>query len=164
MSASPTPIMDAKYSPLEHGGLEAVERSDGMEVVPGSHFPLDRKSTMLNPEPVAAHCQTKQEHGNYYLDASEKQVFGETISDSSQTPYSEINKPAYFNSELAGEQRQRDGRRYCGMRKAVFIAVLVIVGLLICAGAVLGGVLGVMLPKSESEYVVETSLQGRPCD
>lgn len=152
MTASPTPKMDAKYSPLEHGGLEAVERTEGMEVVPEPQFyPPDRKSTMLNPEPVAAHYQTKQEHGNYYLDSSEKQVFSERISDSTQTPYSETNKPAYFNGEQP--QKQRDGRRYCGMRKAIFIAVLVILALLVIIGAVLGGVLGTLLPK-KSEYVL----------
>lgn len=150
MSAPPNPKMDAKYSPLEHGGLEAVERNDGMEVVPDQqHFPFDRKSTMMNPEPVAAHYQTKQEHGNYYLGSSEKQAYGETISDSTQTPYSDTNKQTYFSGEQP--QREREGRRYCGMRKAIFIAVLVVVVLLIIVGAVLGGVLGVLLPKKASE-------------
>lgn len=144
-------MTDSKYSPLDHGGLEAVERTDGMEVVPNTAFPPDRKSTMLNPEPMPAQSHTKEEYGNYY--------HSDTPSEITQTPYSDLGKPAYFNTE-AGEvgdqihqsQKRQNGRRYCGMRKAIFIALVVAVILLICVAAVLGGVLGVLLPKKDSEY------------
>ena len=147
--------MDSKYSPLDHGGMEAVERNDAPEVVPNSSpFPIDRKSTLFNPEPVVSPpYHTKEEHGNYYL--------GDNGSDSAaQTPYSDLGKPAYFNTNIeeVGDQSgqthgRREGRRYCGMRKAIFIAVLVAVVLLVCVAAILGGVLGVVLPKKNAEYV-----------
>lgn len=143
--------MDTKYSPLDHGGLETVERNDGLEVVPDSHYGPDRKSTLFNPEAVEAQYHSKEEHGNYYL--------GGNGSDSAQAPYSAYSdtKPTYFNSDNGGAgkytqpgQRQKEGRRYCGMRKAIFIAVLVVVILLVVVGAVLGGVLGVLLPKKNA--------------
>lgn len=152
MSANTGTDMDAKYSPLNHGGLEAVERQDGMEVVPQAEFRVDRKSTLFNPEPAEPQYQTKEEHGNYYGGS-------ETHSSAAQTPYSDFSKPAYFNSGYQGAVIQteevsepRDGRRYCGMRKAIFITVVAAVLLLICVAAVLSGVLGVMLPKKHMRY------------
>lgn len=143
--------MDVKYSLLDHGGLEPVERNDGMEVVPDASFRADRKSTLSSPQPAIPLDQTKEEHESYYM--------ADTGSDATQTPNSDLGKPSYFNAE-AGEavsqsqhmQRRREGRRYCGMRTAVFIALLVAVALLVCLGAILGGVLGAMIPKKMAVY------------
>lgn len=126
--------MDTKYSPLDHGGLEAAERNDGMEVVPGS----------LLPSPPN---QTKQEYGNYFM--------SDPNSGSTSASETEMGKPAYFQTaegEVSHQMRQtRDGRRYCGMRKAIFITVIVLLAIVVVVGAVLGGVLGTLLPRNRSE-------------
>lgn len=145
--------MEGKYSPLDHAGLESidghdglepVERTDGLEVVRMSSPPLD---SISDGRQAAWQNQMEQEYG-YYLG-------GEAGSDSTQTPHSDLGKPAYCSSE--DEERShvmrqsKSGRRYCGMRKWMFIAVVATVVLLICIAAVLGGVLGVWLPKEMSE-------------
>lgn len=152
--------MDRRYSPVEHsgleavehggleaveyGGLEAVERNDGLKVVPGSTLPLH---------------QTKQGHENYYL--------GDGGSDSTRTPETDFGKPApaYFNA-TAGEQshpgQDRWGaERCCGMRKGIFMVVIVIAALVAVIGAVLGGVLGTVLPKRGSKYEVHAEMSRR---
>lgn len=79
--------MDTRYSPLNHGGLEAVEQNNGMEV---SQKSLDRSSALFSPGTGQTQNQTKEEHGNYYL--------GEAGSDATRTPYSELGKPTFLNS------------------------------------------------------------------
>lgn len=139
---------NAKYSALDHGGLEIAERNEGPEVVPGSGAPLERTPSRDQPEPVQPeHYETnKHDHGNYYADA-----------DTPAPAYVDGSQPAYMQSatkeagvEAEEVQRPREARRYCGMRMGVFIG-LVIVLMLVVLGAVLGGVLGTLLTRHKSQ-------------
>lgn len=132
----------AKYTPLDHGGLEVVQQHQAPEVVPGSSPSLNRKSSLFQPEPLHAtpYYSNKQEHGNYY--------------DRPQSVLPDYDpRPQYINPDMkqAGvgthEITGRDqSRRYCGMRRKIFIILMIIVILVVCGGVILGAVLGTVLP------------------
>ena len=139
---------DRKYSPIYHSGLEVIGQHDAPEVVPGSSPPINRKSSLLNPEPyhAAPHYYTdKQEHGNYYQ-----------RPESVAPEYFEGGRPSYIHTdvkdarvatqEVTGRQKER---RCCGMRRKIFIIVVIVVAVLLCIGAIVGGVLGAILTKDE---------------
>ncbi|KAK1075132.1 hypothetical protein LTR74_000538 [Friedmanniomyces endolithicus] len=136
----------ARYSALEHGGLEVTERLDGPEVVPGSVAPvIERRPSLHSPE--IAHPEqyqpNKQEHGNYFGGNDEPAA----------PAYGEDARPAFMHNDAkeAGmavheTEGPRKARRYCGMSRTVCIIVAV-VAMLVILGAVLGGVLGTLLTK-----------------
>ena len=148
MSNTTTQAMDttARYSALEHGGLEVTERLDGPEVVPGSIAPvIERRPSLHSPE--IAHPEqyqpNKQEHGNYFGGNDEVAA----------PAYGEDARPAFMHNDAkeAGMAVHETGsprkaRRYCGMSRTVCIIVAV-VAMLVVLGAVLGGVLGTLLTK-----------------
>lgn len=144
----------AKYSSLDHGGLEVREQHEAPEVVPERFVfaPKDRKSSLNQPEAIhaAPYAQEKQEYRGHY---------GSDLETVESPPPSDSTKPLYMTQDGQGggwssqEPRdRRNGRRYCGMRKSICISLIVAVILLVCVAAVLGGVLGTILP--QDEYVL----------
>ena len=141
-------LMDssAKYRALGLSDLEVVSQHDAPEVVPGSYPPINRKSSLLHPEPyhTAPYQYTgKQEHGQYY-----------GRPDSVAPDYYTATRPSYINHDgkevvVSAQETnaRRDERRCCGLRRKIFIIVVVVVALLLCIGAVVGGVLGSQLAK-----------------
>ncbi|TKA75692.1 hypothetical protein B0A55_03181 [Friedmanniomyces simplex] len=136
----------ARYSALEHGGLEVTERPDGPEVVPGTLAPVvERRSSLNSPEIVhpEQYQTNKQEHGNYFGGNDE----------AAAPEYGDEARPAYISNDAkepgVGTHETgspRKSRRYCGMSRAVFIAVIVVAAVVVL-GAVLGGVLGTLLTR-----------------
>lgn len=134
------------YSDNEHGGLEVVEppdypeayhfggnaeaakSSEGLQVVPGSHPPLERKSSLNQPE--AWHM--KQD-----------------------PPDTSEEKEAFVNGRSADEEARPGAsdkwhqRRYCGVR-GLFLAIALAVMILV---VLLGAILGSVLPAKHSPYV-----------
>ena len=149
MSNIATRAMDtsARYSALEHGGLEVTERPDAPEVVPGSSPPIERRSSLNMPETVhpGQYEMNRDEHGNYY---------GDGKTDAAAPEYGDEARPAYMSNDAKGgsgvavqeSQAPPKPKRYCGMRRGVLIA-LIIVAIVVVIGAVVGGVLGALLPK-----------------
>ncbi|KAK5697193.1 hypothetical protein LTR97_007328 [Elasticomyces elasticus] len=138
---------NARYSALEHGGLEVREVVDGPEVVEGTVAPIERRSSLNSPE-IVPPGQNKQEHGNYFA--------GED-NEAAAPAYPEQTRPAYIDNDAkrpAVAAHEADGphksRRYCGMRRGVLIAVIVL-AVVVILGAVLGGVLGTLLTKSSKK-------------
>ena len=139
----------AKYTQLDHGGLEVVEQHNAPEVVPSRPYTsvaLNRKSSFFHPEPYHAPPYVygdKQEHGNYYGGAQ------------GGLPEYEM-RPQYINPDVkeAGatthETTGRDGeRRIWGMRKKLFIILLSVAALVIVLAVVLGAVLATVLPEDK---------------
>lgn len=148
---------NARYSALEHGGLEAAEVPDVPEVAPGSSPPLARRSSLNQPETLhpGQYEVNVDEHGNYY--SGEEQKNG-----TSPAPYPDDSRPAYISqgeknnsNNVEGQQVNDSGkaRRYCGMRLPILIGLIVGLAIVVIA-AVLGGVLGTVLTRHHhSEYV-----------
>ncbi|KAK3113558.1 hypothetical protein LTR53_009043 [Teratosphaeriaceae sp. CCFEE 6253] len=137
---------NARYSALEHGGLEVRDVAEGPEVVPGSSPPLERRSSLNMPETVhpAQYETNNQEHGNFY---------GDGKTEAHAPTYAEKSRPAYMSNEAKGPsvaaletQAPRKPRRYCGMGKGVLVALIVVL-VVVVIGAVLGGVLGALLSR-----------------
>ncbi|KAK3691587.1 hypothetical protein LTR37_018542 [Vermiconidia calcicola] len=153
----------AKYTALDHSDLEVVGHSDAPEVVTvSSPSPLNRQSSLHQPEPYHAapvyYGDSKQQYGGggYYSDA-----------EAVVSPDDHGARPSYIipDEKQAGVTAhevdgRKEGRRYCGLRKGVFIALIVAVALLLVIAAVLGGVLGTVLPKdSRSDALAEIPLE-----
>ena len=149
-----------KYSPLNHGGLEVAQNHEAPEVVqqPSLLSPHNRKSSLHQPEPYHAvpYYNDKRETGNFYADPHRETGNFYADPHSAAPTYQSTISQGYFDPERDKKdvvvsaqevQNGRHGRRYCGMRKTIFIAVIAIIILLIVVGAVLGGVLGVLLPQ-----------------
>ena len=155
-TAKYTPLDMSRYQEGQHGGIEVTGHHEGPEVVPGSSPPLDRKSTLLNPEPTNyGHYENdKQERGSYFGgDTGTMGTVGSVApaysSYSAQPHYMSTDgqEPGVASPDMQG---QKQGRRYCGMRKAVFIALLAAIILLVCIAVILGAVLGTVLPKHKT--------------
>lgn len=115
------------YGPGAPDGLEVVPNQGvqhGKEVVPGSSPPLERRSSLNQPE--AWHLPYQQQQP---LIEGEKHPAGEGRE-------YDGNKEAVPSSWTK--------RRYCGMR-GKWLAILLAVILLVIIAAVLGGVLGTLL-------------------
>jgi hypothetical protein len=145
----------AKYSALEHGGLEAVETNNAPEVVPGTHAPLERRSSLNQPEPVHPEHQQQDQVQNGSKAAHTSYYGGEQES---PAPAYEA-RPAYLNNNEKGaaagvgamdHKSTPQERRYCGIRRRWFIALIVGLIVLIIA-AVVGAVCGVLLTRHKSK-------------
>ena len=128
-----------KYAPLEHDGLEVAYQSDAPEVVPPS---VNRKSSLLQPEPFHAAPYEKQERWSQYGPAEESAPQYDPSRTSWFTPDSK--QAAVAEQEIEGHSEER---RYCGLRRRILLALIVAVILVVIIAAVLGGVLGTVLPK-----------------
>ena len=138
-----------KYHSLDHSGLEVADRYDAPEVVPQSSPPLARQSSLLQPEPyhVAPYYKDHQEYGNYY---GEPDTAAPTYSSGSNRPsYLTPDSKEGFVNKQEHQEQSKDGRRYCGMRKAIFIAVVTVITILVIVAIVLGVIFGVVLPNKE---------------
>lgn len=138
----------SKYSSLDHSAPEVVEHQDAPEVRPECTLePVKRQESGLSPEPYNEPPQYHQENYAKYGAHSND-------GDSTLPIHDPPTKSAYYGAGMSGDppgeeiQEKQDGRRYCGMRKAVFILVIAGIVLLICLAAILGGVLGTVLGKS----------------
>lgn len=122
--ADSTNIFKGFYAPDAPDGLEAVpnQGEGGKEVVPGSSPPLERRSSLNQPE--AWHLPQQQQ----------------------QQPLIEREKGATSAAQEynAGGDDRWTRRRYCGMR-GKWLAILLGVILLVVIAAVVGGVLGTVL-------------------
>jgi hypothetical protein len=133
---------NAAYSVIYHDGLEVVDQDNAPEVV-SSTTDLNRKSSLLKPEAYHAvpYYSDKPKHQSYFEDPQ------------ALTPENEA--PQYLDTEegkeaIGGVQEipyRKEQRRCCGMRRGIFIALVVAVALIICIGIILGAVLGTVLPK-----------------
>lgn len=140
---------DKKYSSLEHSAPEVVELQDAPEVVSSAGRPLHRQSSLLQPEAYEVRPHWKQEPDGYG-------AYGTHSSDGdSQLPIypgaGATDRKGYTNVETGKPNHsgdRRDERRCCGLSKKVFILVIVAIVLLIAIAAILGGVLGTVLPSS----------------
>ncbi|KAF2723970.1 hypothetical protein K431DRAFT_344470 [Polychaeton citri CBS 116435] len=121
----------ARYSPIEHGGLEVAERDDAPEVVP-----IGRNS---NDQPETLHP------GQYQDNPGEEYYAPEKSAPSS-------DGPAYLGTQEKGQQAAatvepvKAKRRYWGMRLPIFIGVIVL-AVVVILGVVLGAALGTTLTK-----------------
>lgn len=140
---------DQKYSSLDHSAPEVVELQDAPEVVSSAGLPLQRQSSLLQPESYEVRAHWKQEQdacGAYGTHSSD--------GDSQLPIYTSPSTPGhngYMNGETGETQHsrdQRDERRCCGLRKRTFIWVVVGLVLLIGIAIILGAVLGTVLPDS----------------
>ncbi|KAK3705999.1 hypothetical protein LTR37_012993 [Vermiconidia calcicola] len=149
----------AKYTALDHSDLEVVGHSDAPEVVAVSSpspspSPLNRQSSLHQPEPYHAvpvyYGDDKQQYGGgEYYSGAEIVVFPEEdVSTRPSYLRPDEKQPGVSAQEVDG---RKEGRRCCGLRKGVFICLIVAVALLLVMSAVLGGVLGTVLPK-DSKY------------
>ncbi|KAK3673831.1 hypothetical protein LTR78_006386 [Recurvomyces mirabilis] len=170
---------DARYSALEHGGLEVAVReeeevgtshtnsrgagSDGLipvppppdfasehgpEVLPGSKPPLERRSSLNQPEVLhlGQYDQSNRtEHGNFYGGESEKTT--PDYSDESRQAYIDNHDAKSMDNFVPGGAvgAQKD-RRVCGLRRRLFLGILTAVILSLIA-AVVGGVCGAVLKR-----------------
>ena len=133
---------NAAYSVIYHDGLEVVNQDNAPEVV-SSTTNLNRKSSLLQPETYHAvpYYSDKKGHHSYYEDPH------------ALTP--EHEAPQYLDSHegkeaFGGVQEvslRKEQRRCCGMRRGVFIAIMVAIAFIVCIGVILGAVLGTVLPK-----------------
>lgn len=152
MSNAPLQTMGstARYSALEHGGLEIVPKSlgspnqtvstqdprnGGKEVVLGAGAPLERRKSNDAAEVM---------HPGQY-EQPQRPV------EESMASYYAPEKTGYFVGDAHEvEDAQGDGkakRRYCGIKGGIFIAVVAALVVVIVLAAVLGGVLGTVLHK-----------------
>ena len=147
---------NARYSALDHGGLELAPTADGPEVVPGSSPPLERRSSLNQPETLhpGQYEVNVEDHGNYYGEQ-------EKPNGAASPAYGEETRPAYIsNGDVKGPgvaaaedfHRAKEPRRYCGIRKGIFIALIVGI-VVVIIGAVVGAVCGVLLSRKDSSYV-----------
>lgn len=157
MSNTPTAVnmtSNPRYSALEHGGLEVPEIPNAPEVVPGSKPPLDRRSSLNQPETLhpGQYEVNQEDHGNYYAGQEGKPAV-------TAPSYSDESRPAYITQEEknigvgveAHQIQPRGNRRYCGLRLPIFVGLIVLFVIIIVA-AVLGGVLGTVLSHHSSKY------------
>lgn len=154
---------DKRYNSLEHSAPEVVELQDAPEVVPSAGLPLARQESDLLPESYKrqrsdllpetydARPKWKQEHDAYGAYGTHS-----SAGDSALPIYTSHDNPgsdSYLNAEGGdgqhGRKQQQNERRYCGLRKAVLIWIIVGIILLIIIAVVLGAVLGTVLPEKK---------------
>ena len=133
---------NAAYSVIYHDGLEVVDQDNAPEVV-SSTTNVNRKSSLLKPEAYHAvpYYSDKKGHHSYYEDPQ------------ALTP--EHEAPQYLDTQEGKEAmggveevpNRKEQRRCCGIRRGIFIALVVAVAFIVCIGVILGAVFGVVLPK-----------------
>lgn len=121
------------YGPDAPDGLEVVPNQGvgGIEVVPGSSPPLDRRSSLNQPESWHLPHQQQQQP----LIGQEKQA---------------ASRAREFDADNEAGPGTWTQRRYCGMR-GKWLAILLATALIVVIGAVLGGVLGTVLSSDSSD-------------
>lgn len=129
---------NVKYSALAHEGLEVVDQDHAPEAVTPSS--LNRKSSLLQPE--AYHAAPYYKEDSYH---DSPQALPPDHEGPQVIHNKESKEPMIAEAqEVNGRQEKR---RCCGMRRGVFIGLLVAVIFLVCVAAILGGVLGTQLDK-----------------
>lgn len=126
---SVAPMASQKYSVLDHDAPEVVPKNDAPEVYQESPIYRPRTTSVDSPQVV---------ENAYHHKASVNGSYGAADA----APASQSTGEAGILSEKGHENK--NGRRYCGMRRPIFIAVIVI-ALLVVIGVVLGAVLGTVL-------------------
>lgn len=140
----------AKYSVVEDDGLQVDNRPSAQ-----LHNPLERRSSLNRPEtaPEMVHANKdtltpmEEKQNAYYVGTAPSYHTHDVY-----TPLgTEVQSP--HAREYVGEhvQKQEKGKRVCGLRRGLFIAIVVI-AFLVVIGAVLGGVLGSVLNKKDNKY------------
>lgn len=148
---------DAKYTPLEHEGLQVVPQDDLREKrMPfDSPRPLDHETAPKYPVPgtgPAYDGSDAPESFAPYHDVSPSDRHGGAAAagvGAGVGANGAPNKEDYRTLEAA-RATPPEKKRYCGMRKGLFIGVIIAV-LIIVIGAVLGGVLGTQLGGSNDD-------------
>jgi len=138
---------NARYAALDNPGLEVAEQREESGTVPGVSPTLTSHSTFNHPGSLmpGRDGTKKEEHGNYYAHGA-----------ISAPAYTEEARPTYISSDAERQHagahpggRTGKSRRICGMRRAVFWALIAAL-LIVIIGAVLGGVLGTLLKRHRS--------------
>lgn len=147
-SNSPTHAAStAKYTPLEHEGLQVVPQDEIAE----KRIPLD------SPRPHDQETAPKylaSQRGPAYDGADAPESFApyqEHYAPEHGSPVGAAPKESYASVEAANASSTPParGKRYLGMRKGIFIGALILLIFIILA-VVLGAVLGTVLPKKNS--------------
>lgn len=143
----------AKYSPLDHSGLEVVERSDAPEVVPGSSPPLERKSSWNQPE--AINPTIVEHYAQDRKDPSSNESVPAYSDNEGRPTYISPDEKEHPHTQVSEVDQRQNGRKFCGMwlRRRTTIALMVVIALLVLCGVVLGAVLGTVLNKHANKYV-----------
>ena len=134
--------MDQTKQP-DHEGLQWAAPTDAPEVV-SNQSPqrpwngLKRHSSLNSPEAFTP--GERDPHGT-----TQTGGFYDGTAHYAQPP------PGYHSDAEKHPPNQQEKRRVCGMKRAVFIWVLVLVALVVVIAAVLGGVLGTVLKGSSSK-------------
>jgi hypothetical protein len=121
------------YAPGTLDGIEVVpnqEGEGGKEVLPGSHPPLERSSSLNQPE-------------SWHVPHQQQPLMNGEGEGGGERDY-EVDK------EAAGVPSKWTRRRYCGMRGKWLAILLAGISLVIIIAAVLGGVLASVLPSPDS--------------
>lgn len=139
--------MLSKNRPSEDPGLQAVAVDDGPEVVPEFKLraPLDHNSSLSRPERYFE----PQQLGNENLAVQDERCYDAFLD--AQAP--EVALPRVYQDkpeEDVLEQRTKN-LGMCGMRRAAFVGLLTAIFVVVATAAVLGGVLGGVLHKHNSQ-------------
>ncbi|KAK5163738.1 uncharacterized protein LTR77_010411 [Saxophila tyrrhenica] len=149
----------AKYTALDHGGLEVLPPSEAPEVAHDElwrrQFAKDRKSSLLVPEALHAKPaygddgkeMSRDEEGLQHINRQEYE--GMQYDGPLDQGYGMQNGKAVGVSEEEVDSGRRR-RRYWGMSRRMLIILIAAIVLIVVVGAVLGGVLGTLLNKKKS--------------